>query len=786
MSQEVGSLHYDLNINDAGVGKTLDDNDKKVSGFGDRIGQLGGAIQDGMKTAAKGLAVVGAGLTAYAKNATDFTEDLVKSSKSLSREIGTSQVEASRLTAALGRMGISEGDASTMFGILSKNIVQSTTQSEANRLATDKLNISISQTKQQIVATTAEIAAHGDKTGVLSLKLKELNNTLATQQDSLKQSADSFGKLGISTVDSAGKQKDFNTILFEVADKFKTLPDGIDKSQIAMDLFGRSGKDMIKVLNLGSAGIQDLEKQADALGLTLNANTIGKINDLVESQKKMKEQTDAIKIAVGTATAPVMTAFNTQLNTMLGALLNSHGPMKTITTDVLAFGGPISAGAAALFGFLANISSVTAGVAKMLVSMSVAVLVLGFLALMAMEVVKHLGGWHHTMQLLQPYLDTLSGWFSQLQKYGVAAFQAVVGSADDLYEAVRLLITGDFRGGIFGISEDSPIVATMLTIRDLAIQVWQGFVTLATFIGSLVMPTINLLVAVFNFLWPSIARVFESIWNQLLPALGNLFNAFIQLWNAINPAFMYILGGIAGMIGVVLLGAIWLVINVFNIIIQVISAVINIVSGLIGFIAALITFIGNLGMIAGSAVMAVYNWFTRLPGMIGGVVNSVVDWFRGMPGSIGAVISGVAGAITAPFKAAFNSVSRLWNDSLGKLNFNVPGWVPGIGGRGWTMPKMPYLAKGGIATGPTTAMIGEAGTEAILPLSQLDRYTNLFSRIEKAADNAGNGKKGDVTYQIGNVNLTTAEAVDEFFSIGNRNTQLEMLGGSPLAGTAGA
>ena len=54
----------------------------------------------------------------------------------------------------------------------------------------------------------------------------------------------------------------FNEILLETADKFKGLPNGVDKTAIALKLFGRSGKDMIPVLNLGSKGIQELQKKS--------------------------------------------------------------------------------------------------------------------------------------------------------------------------------------------------------------------------------------------------------------------------------------------------------------------------------------------------------------------------------------------------------------------------------------------------------------------------------------------------------------------------------------------
>lgn len=348
MSTEVGSLHYDLDVDDGKLYGQLNAADKKVSDFGDKL-------HSGLNKAAAGFAVVGAGLTAISKNATDFTVDAVKSAKTLAMQIGTSTEEASRLTAAFKRMGLQTENTAQLFGIFSKNIVEATKNQKEQGLQTAQAQIAIDKTRKSIADTTAEIAKHGDSTGNLNLKLRELNNNLSIQQAALDQTSNGFQKLGITTIAANGSQKDFNTLLFEVADKFKSMPDGIDKTALSMDLFGRSGKDMIKVLNLGSDGIQQLEKDADRLGLTLTADTIGKVQDYIASQKDLKDSTDSLKIAIGTATAPVLTDFNKKLNDIALALVNADGPLGDITTGVLAFGGPILLAVAGLTSFAANL-----------------------------------------------------------------------------------------------------------------------------------------------------------------------------------------------------------------------------------------------------------------------------------------------------------------------------------------------------------------------------------------------------------------------------------------------
>lgn len=380
----VGSLFYDLTINDGEIQGQLDSADKQVSGFADKL-------KSGLTKAAAGFGVIGAGLTVIAKQATDFAVDAVKGAKALGTQIGVSAEDASKLTAAFSRMGITVEATTQMFGIFSKNIVAATKDFKDQSSGAQAAQLAIEKTQRSIAATTAEIQKSGDKTGDLTFKLKELNSTLTTQQASLSQSTNAFQKLGLTTLDEAGNQKDFNTILFEVADKFKTMPNGIDKTSLAMELFGRSGKDMIKVLNLGSGGIKDLEEQAEKLGLTLTSQNISAVNDYIQSQKDLKQSTDALKLAVGTTTAPVLADFNKSLNDVILSLIGTDGAVKTATVDILAFGGPIASGIASLFGFAAAVVQVGEAIGFILLgSIALAVVAVIGLGIAIYEMIQHM------------------------------------------------------------------------------------------------------------------------------------------------------------------------------------------------------------------------------------------------------------------------------------------------------------------------------------------------------------------------------------------------------------
>lgn len=95
----------------------------------------------------------------------------------------------------------------------------------------------------------------------------------------------------------------------------------------------------------------------------------------------------------------------------------------------------------------------------------------------------------------------------------------------------------------------------------------------------------------------------------------------------------------------------------------------------------------------------------------------VTSFFKGVPKALGTALSTVAGVLTSPFRQAFNAIASLWNNTVGRLSFSLPSWIPGIGGDGFSMPKIPMLAAGGIIRRKGLYIGAESGPEAVVPLS---------------------------------------------------------------------
>lgn len=104
---------------------------------------------------------------------------------------------------------------------------------------------------------------------------------------------------------------------------------------------------------------------------------------------------------------------------------------------------------------------------------------------------------------------------------------------------------------------------------------------------------------------------------------------------------------------------------------------------------------------------------------LGSKVDEIVRWFTSIPQRTGEAWTGLLDLVGDVIRNIQNTIIDVWNMTLGGRSFDIP-----IIGR-VNFPKfanIPALAAGGIVTGPTLALIGEAGTEAVVPLSESDRY----------------------------------------------------------------
>jgi hypothetical protein len=153
-------------------------------------------------------------------------------------------------------------------------------------------------------------------------------------------------------------------------------------------------------------------------------------------------------------------------------------------------------------------------------------------------------------------------------------------------------------------------------------------------------------------------------------------------------------------------------------------------------------------------IKGIITGFQAVVDFIKGVLRLLRGDFAGAGEAFGSAFSKAWGVVTNLFKAAvsvfagpLNGVISLINATLGKINIKIPDWVPGFGGKTFSIPPIPKItfsnmAEGGIvrpSAAGTFARLAEAGkSERIEPLDA----TGLSVRDRAIIDRLSGGSNG--------------------------------------------
>ncbi|MFQ0992914.1 phage tail tape measure protein, partial [Gilliamella apicola] len=164
-------------------------------------------------------------------------------------------------------------------GISAKTLSQWTHAANMSGVSTEQFGANILKLNQQIAA-----AAQGNKSAQLA-----------------------FRRAGVSIRDSAGNLKTADQVMLEMSNTFKKMPEGIYKSDLALAVFGKSGADMIPLLQGGSDAIRDLIKQSDELGMTFSNEEAKSSAEFCDSLDTLKKSARGVFNTIGKQLIPIIT-----------------------------------------------------------------------------------------------------------------------------------------------------------------------------------------------------------------------------------------------------------------------------------------------------------------------------------------------------------------------------------------------------------------------------------------------------------------------------------------------
>ncbi len=175
------------------------------------------------------------------------------------------------------------------------------------------LGDALDEASQKTGVSVEELQELGYAAGLSGVSQEELNGTLgklnkniyAASQGS-KQATKAFSTMGVSVKDAHGKLRPAADVLGDISDHFATLPDGPKKTALAMQVMGRSGANLIPVLNQGRTKLEELRQEFIDTGAEIDGPTAEAFGTLNDQKDLLMTGWKGIKTQLATALLPTL------------------------------------------------------------------------------------------------------------------------------------------------------------------------------------------------------------------------------------------------------------------------------------------------------------------------------------------------------------------------------------------------------------------------------------------------------------------------------------------------
>lgn len=696
-----------------------------AAGFDDAMSQVQGAL-GGASTDMDGLRDLALQLGADTVfSATESAQAMVELAKGglTEAQIKGGALAASMDLAAAGQLNLADAAATTVqmmgsFGLGAGDAtrIANALAGAANASSADvsDLTQAMSQCSAQAAlagwsledtaAALALFADHGVKGSDAGTSLKTMLQRLAAPTD---QAAEAIAAYGLNIRDSNGKMKDISGIADELTGKLGSLSDA-ERDAALQTIFGSDASRAAAILM--QSGSEGLAKYIAATNDATAAETMANAQkgELSWALENMGGAVESAAIAFGTALAPAITAVAGVIGNVAEAFASLPAGVQTGIAVVLAL-------VAALGPLLMVIGSVVAALPA--ISEGFAVLG-GALAIP-----------------LAPAAAVVAA---------IAAIAAAIYAAWTTSETFRAAV----MAGVDAISSKVQEICAFLApyvqafLDQIVSTVQVAMDTLGPIIGAALTVIVDIVVPILTTLMDSVGVFFANI----LATATNIMQA----------------------ISMVISGAWTLIQGIFQTVLGVILAVTT----------------GDFTMLQ----QGVSNILNGLTSIVSGILQGIASMFTGAWNNIKITVTGACNAVSGAISGAFNGIKSVIDSTMNGAKSTVSGALSAISGFfaglhlqfphinlphfsisgdfSLVPPSVPSISvswyrTGAIAMGASVVGIGEAGPEAVVPLSgrEMDPYADAVAR-RLAARGAGAGAGGTTVYNIGDVTLNMEQLRD--------------------------
>lgn len=589
--------------------------------------------------------------------------------------------------------------------------IASSAASQADEI--DKMSAKIGISKQAYQEWSYVLGQNGMDVNSLQNGMKTLVKQMDGAAQGTEASVELFERLGVSVVDSTGKMKSQEEMFKEVTMTLAAMENGTEKAALANELFGRSGSEMMPMLNNGAEGITDLTERAHELGLIMGDDAVTAGVVLGDTLDDVKKSAGMVGTKIGVALFPILQKildmvlkFMPQVQSMF----DSFAPLLIGLMDSL----------------MPMLFNLVESVFPLLVSLCEALL-------------------PSFIQITEAILPVIVRLLEILLPPLIQIVKSVLPVITTLLVALMDIL--------------SPILELLSPLLDAILAVLSPLLDL---LNVILQPLIDL----FTFLAETLGSVLGPIFEGLGTVLGKVGEGFGWLKEKASEAMSGMRekieehgGGIKGFFGAVTETTKEAWSNAFNKMDEITGGAMSAMKAKIEQNGGGIQ--GYIKTMTDSAKQVWDKAFTKMDEITGGklteIKNKMSEKLTAAKDTVVGIFEKIKSGITEKIEMAKNTISGIIDKIKGifKFDFELPkikmphfsvtpsGWEIGDLLQG-SIPKLgiDWYAKGGVMEKPTVfgrngnnAMVGgEAGAEAIAPISTLQSYI----REAVAEQNASN------------------------------------------------
>lgn len=241
------------------------------------------------------------------------------------------------------------------------------------------------------------------------------------------------------------------------------------------------------------------------------------------------------------------------------------------------------------------------------------------------------------------------------------------------------------------------VISILVPIITVVMQIVEAIIVLLSPIVDVVLQIVGFIID----LVLGIVQIVVSVVESIVAVITGIIEVVMSILNAIVQGIMTVVGYIVGIVTVIIETITSIISAIVGVVQGIWDSICNVFSNAVSFFSGIFTSISTV----------ISNVFNGIASFFNTVWNKVVTTFTTLGDKISSVIKGAINTVVGGAVNIINGFIKAINFAIGVINA-----IPGVSITKLTELSVPQLAQGGVVDKPTMSVIGEAGTEAVMPL----------------------------------------------------------------------